>query len=209
LFCQETSQLTSTRLLSFVTGQGESKSCSRENVLLWKIIFQNILVHTRIIKIQMLNCYCQLSSSVIFRQYCVSQSEWKIDRPRPGLPRVSPRPHTEALGTRLLPLLSQSRSPSMPVRRLRVSIALEKSNWFTLNFQREFYACSAMLQNINKVFRISHRKFDTFYTEIELKTTKNSGGKYVRKLWLDRDTATWKIQGELRRFEWRRFDLYC
>ena len=34
LFCQETSQLTSTRLLSFVTGRGESKSCSRENVLL-------------------------------------------------------------------------------------------------------------------------------------------------------------------------------
>jgi hypothetical protein len=69
----------------------------------------------------------------------------------------------------------QSRSPSMPVRRLRVGIALEKSNWFTLNFQREFYACSAMLRNINKVFRISRRKFDTFYTEIELKTTKNSG----------------------------------
>ena len=39
--------------------------------------------------------------SVIFRQYGVSQSECKIDRPRPGLPRVSPRPHTEALGTRL------------------------------------------------------------------------------------------------------------
>ena len=93
----------STRLLSFVTGRGESKSCSRENVLLWKIILQNILVHTRIIKIQMLNCYCQLSSSVIFRQYGVSQSECKIDRPRPGLPRVSPRPHTEALGTRLSP----------------------------------------------------------------------------------------------------------
>ena len=50
----------------------------------------------------MLNCYCQLSSSVIFRQYGVSQSECKIDRPRPGLPRVSPRPHTEALGTRLV-----------------------------------------------------------------------------------------------------------
>jgi hypothetical protein len=49
----------------------------------------------------MLNCYCQLSSSAIFRQYGVSQSECKIDRPRPGLPRVSPRPHTEALGTRL------------------------------------------------------------------------------------------------------------
>jgi hypothetical protein len=104
LFCQETSQLTSTRLLSFVTGRGESKSCSRENILLWKIILQNILVpliHTRIIKIQLLNCYCQLSSSVIFRQYGVSQSECKIDWPRPGLPRLSPRPHTEALGTRL------------------------------------------------------------------------------------------------------------
>jgi hypothetical protein len=50
----------------------------------------------------MLNClYCQLSSSVIFGQYGVSQSECKIDRLRPGLPRVSPRPHTEALGTRL------------------------------------------------------------------------------------------------------------
>ena len=33
-----------------------------------------------------------------------------------------------------------------------------------------------LLQNINKVFRISRRKFDTFYTEIELKTTKNFGG---------------------------------
>jgi hypothetical protein len=46
------------------------------------------------------NTNVQLSSSVIFRQYGVSQSECKIDRPR-GLPRVSPRPHTEALGTRL------------------------------------------------------------------------------------------------------------
>ena len=62
-------------------------------------------IHTRIIKIQMLNCYCQLSSSVIFRQYGVSQSECKIDRPRPGLPRLSPRPHTEALGTWLEILL--------------------------------------------------------------------------------------------------------
>jgi hypothetical protein len=42
-----------------------------------------------------------MSSSVIFRQYGVSQSECKIDRPRPGLPRISPCPHTEALGTRL------------------------------------------------------------------------------------------------------------
>jgi hypothetical protein len=39
----------------------------------------------------------------------------------------------------------QSRSPSMPVRRLRVGIALEKSNWFTLDFQHEFYACSAIV----------------------------------------------------------------
>jgi hypothetical protein len=101
LFCQETSRLTSTLLLSFVTGRGESKSCSRENVLLRKIILQNILVLTRIIKIQILN-YCQLSSSVIFRQYGVSQSECKIDRPRPGLSRASPRPHTKALGTRLI-----------------------------------------------------------------------------------------------------------
>jgi hypothetical protein len=68
----------------------------------------------------------------------------------------------------------------MPVRRLRVGIAL-----FTLDFQREFYACSAFVA-INKVFRISRRKFDTFYTEIELKTTKNSGGK----LRIDRDTTT-------------------
>ena len=36
-----------------------------------------------------------------FRQYGVSQSECKIDRPRPGLSCLSPRPHTEALGTRL------------------------------------------------------------------------------------------------------------
>jgi hypothetical protein len=64
-------------------------------------------VHTRIIKIQMLNCYCQLSSSVIFRQYGVSQSECKIDRPRPGLPRVSRRPHTEALGTTLQTRLTE------------------------------------------------------------------------------------------------------
>ena len=33
-----------------------------------------------------------------------------------------------------------------------------------------------LLQNINKVLRTSRRKFDTFYTEIELETTKNSGG---------------------------------
>ena len=62
----------------------------------------------------MLNCYCQLSGSVIFRQYGVSQSECKIDRPRPGLPRVSPHPHTEALGTRLG---SHSRFPASVLLR--------------------------------------------------------------------------------------------
>ena len=54
----------------------------------------------------MLNYYCQLSSSVIFRQYGVSQSECKIDRPRPGLSRLSPRPNTKALGTRLIHIQS-------------------------------------------------------------------------------------------------------
>jgi hypothetical protein len=68
----------------------------------------------------------------------------------------------------------QSRSPSMLVRRLRVGIALEKSNWFTLDFQREFYPCSAIVANINKVFRISRRKFDTLWNR--LKITTNSGG---------------------------------
>ena len=38
----------------------------------------------------------------------------------------------------------------------------------TLDFQREFYACLAIVAKyINKVFRISRRKFDTFYTEID------------------------------------------
>ena len=46
----------------------------------------------------MLNCYCQLSSSVIFRQYGVSQSECKIDRPIPGLPPFSyPEPILRAV----------------------------------------------------------------------------------------------------------------
>jgi hypothetical protein len=38
-----------------------------------------------------------------------------------------------------------------------------------------------------------------FTTEIELKTTRNSGGK----LPIDRSTTTFKIQGELRRFEFK------
>jgi hypothetical protein len=41
------------------------------------------------------NVNCQV------QQYGVSQSECKIDRPRPGLSRLPPRPHTKALGTRL------------------------------------------------------------------------------------------------------------
>ena len=80
-----------------------------------------LLVHTRIIKIQMLNCYCQLSSSVIFRQYGVSQSECKIDRPRPGLPRVSPRPHTEALGTRLSKVITIAMVVTLELSRPRAS----------------------------------------------------------------------------------------
>ena len=75
-------------------------------------LFCKIYPYTTIIKIHivellcpdwvdMLNCYCQLSSSTIFRQYGVSQTECKIDRPGPGLSRLSPCPHTKALGTRL------------------------------------------------------------------------------------------------------------
>jgi hypothetical protein len=46
LFCQETSQLTSTRLLSFVTAEAKVNHAvgKTENFLLWKIILQNILV---------------------------------------------------------------------------------------------------------------------------------------------------------------------
>jgi hypothetical protein len=93
LFCQETSQLTSTRLLSFVTGRSESKSCSREN---WKLLTLKdyFAKYTRTqqsyIYLYVIYCYYQLSSSAIFRQYGVSQSECKIDRHRPGLSRLAP-----------------------------------------------------------------------------------------------------------------------
>ena len=73
----------------------------------------------------------------------------------------------------------------MPVRRLRVGIALEKSNCSRWISNVSSTHARQLLQNINKVFRISRRKFETFYTEIELKTTKNSVGK----LWIDRDTT--------------------
>jgi hypothetical protein len=53
--------------------------------------------------------------------------------------------HAELFSNKIHFAAIQSRSPSMPVRRLRVGIALEKSNWFTLDFQREFYACSAIV----------------------------------------------------------------
>jgi hypothetical protein len=86
-----------------------------------------LLVHTRIIKIQMLNCYCQLSRSVIFRQYGVSQSECKIDWPRPGLPRVSPLPHTEALGTRLSKVITIARVVTLELSRPRAS---QRLIWF-------------------------------------------------------------------------------
>jgi hypothetical protein len=55
-----------------------------------------------------------------------------------GFPKYDVITYLEACG-------AQSRSPSMPVRRLGVGIALEKSNWFTLDFQRKFYACSAIV----------------------------------------------------------------
>ena len=52
-----------------------------------------------------LNRYVELLlstvKSTIFRQYGVSQSECKIDRPGLGLSRLSPCPHTKALGTML------------------------------------------------------------------------------------------------------------
>jgi hypothetical protein len=66
-----------------------------------------------------LNCYCQLSSSVIFRQYGVSQSECKIDRPRPGLSRLSPRLYKKALGTRLegLQTTHQEMKSALPTQR--------------------------------------------------------------------------------------------
>ena len=77
----------------------------------------------------MLNCYCQLSSSVIFRQYGVSQSECKIDRPRPRLPRDSPRPHTEALGTRLIYIYIYYRylyiiDMDIPIRPYKIEIQI-------------------------------------------------------------------------------------
>jgi hypothetical protein len=51
----------------------------------------------------------------------------------------------------------------------------------------------------NKVFRISRRKFDTFYTEIELETTKNSGGNMYKSFgWIGlkntRKTSTFRAK---------------
>jgi hypothetical protein len=65
--------------------------------------------------------------------------------------------------------------------------------------------------DINKVFR----KFEflvenlilVFLTEINWKQLKVLGEIYT-KARIDRDTTTWKIQGERRRFERRHFDLY-
>jgi hypothetical protein len=37
----------------------------------------------------------------------------------------------------------------------------------TLDFQREFYACLAIVAKYTKVFGISRLKFDTFYIEID------------------------------------------
>ena len=57
------------------------------------------------------------------------QSEFKIDRPSPGLPRVSPRPHTEALGTRLP--LPQMRYLTLGPRKLKSRYSLNTVGIFS------------------------------------------------------------------------------
>ena len=105
----------------------------------------------------MLNCYCQLSSSVIFRQYGVSQSECKIDRPRPGLPRLSPRPHTEALGTRLgvpsssgidiIDGLTES-DETPPVLKENAEIYTRKSHNLSTRCVRNQQTCSKLVNKL-------------------------------------------------------------
>jgi hypothetical protein len=91
----------------------------------------------------MLNCYCQLSSSVIFRQYGVSQSECKIDRPRPGLPRVSPRPHTEALGTRLTRNMFDMLG--LPIHTGRAQINMVQVPVLSVPYQKLSIVCRALV----------------------------------------------------------------
>jgi hypothetical protein len=67
--------------------------------------------------------------------------------------------------------IKQSRSPSMPVRRLRVGIALEKSNWFrpVITVAADIYivrwisnvSSTHAQQLLQNIIRISRRKFDT------------------------------------------------
>jgi hypothetical protein len=67
-----------------------------------KDYFAKQLVHTRIIKIQILNCYivnCQVQ--LFLDNMVLANQNAKLTGPDQGLPRLSPRPHTEALGTRL------------------------------------------------------------------------------------------------------------
>jgi hypothetical protein len=77
------------------------------------------------------------------------------------------------------PQVSQSRSPSMPVRRLRVGHSsgeielIQACDWLTadstLDFQREFYSTQASVWNFSsKIWYFLHWN--------RLKTTRNSGG---------------------------------
>jgi hypothetical protein len=130
----------------------------------------------------MLNCYCQLSSSVIFRQYGVSQSECKIDPPRPGLPRVSPRPHTEALGTRLgTTLIEIGCINSREVGNSPIQISGFSSRW-TTNTWIQHRRKSRVWHNVKSILRKSVQ----FLLKIEL-------NKWLEHCWIGVYANKWKV----------------
>jgi hypothetical protein len=83
-----------------------NSACSEVLVPVKIFQFQDMLNENRFLgtfrgyskRLNIVNCQVQLFLDNI---YGVSQSECKIDRPRPGLSCASPRPHMKALGTRL------------------------------------------------------------------------------------------------------------
>ena len=83
-----------------------NSACSKVLVPVKIFQFQDMLNENRFLgtfrgyskRLNIVNCQVQLFLDNI---YGVSQSECKIDRPRLGLSRASPRPHMKALGTRL------------------------------------------------------------------------------------------------------------
>jgi hypothetical protein len=79
----------------------------------------------------------------------------------------------------------------------------------TLDFQRKFYACLTIVAKYKQSIWNFSSKIWYFLHWNRLENSLKFWGKYVRKLRIDRDTTTWKIQGELQRFERRRFDLCC